>query len=486
MTDAKEFAWKSDLERLEQAQQELRKSFVPALPESNEPICINPTLNLLVMEWKHLCDFLHDRKTEIAPEEGQELILLYKKPQDGAIQMAPVTDSQLLALKVYAENLDRQAVADEAEVDVGKVDEAIEDACELGLLLSPPSAIVRTGAHYPDVGSGGLERYLQSDYFTLQWHVTQACDLHCKHCYDRSTISPLTLEQGISILDQFREFVLDRRVHGQVTFTGGNPLLYAHFEELYKEAAKRNFTIAILGNPTTKDVIESLQEIQPLSFYQVSLEGLQEHNDSIRGEGHFQRIMEFLTILDDLSIYSMVMLTLTRENMGQVLELAEMLRDKVDLFTFNRLSQTGEGAALATAEKDAYKQFLEEYVEAAKSNPIMALKDNLINIVKEDQREGLFGGCTGYGCGAAFNFCSLLPDGDMHACRKFQSPIGNVLESSILELYKSEAAERYRLGPKECRGCKIRPVCGGCQAVIQSSGLDITLNKDPYCFIDEI
>jgi len=486
MTDAKEFGWKSDLERLEQAQQELRESIVPALPESNESVCINPTLNLLIMEWKHLCDLLHDRKTEITPEESQELVLLFKRPVDGAIQMDPATDFQLLALKVYAENLDRQAVADEAEVDIGIVDGAIEDACEQGLLLSPSSAIVRTGAHYPDAGTGGMERYLQSDYFTLQWHVTQACDLHCKHCYDRSTISPLTLEQGITILDQFRGFVLDRRVHGQVTFTGGNPLLYTHFEELYKEAAKRNFTIAILGNPTTREVIESLQMIQPLSFYQVSLEGLQEHNDSIRGEGHFQRIMEFLKILDDLSIYSMVMLTLTRENMGQVLELAEILRDKVDLFTFNRLSQTGEGAALATAEKDAYQKFLEEYIEAAKSNPTMALKDNLINIIREEQREGLFGGCTGYGCGAAFNFCSLLPNGDMHACRKFQSPIGNVLESSILELYKSEAAERYRLGPKECRGCKIRPVCGGCQAVIQSSGLDITLNKDPYCFIDNI
>jgi len=67
--------------------------------------------------------------------------------------------------------------------------------------------------------------------------------------------------------------------------------------------------------------------------------------------------MEFLEILDDLSIYSMVMLTLTRENMGQVLELAEILRGKVDLFTFNRLSQTGEGAALATAAKDEYREF---------------------------------------------------------------------------------------------------------------------------------
>lgn len=476
--------WESDLERLEQALQELRNTAVPVLPGKGEAVGINPSLTLLELDWKNLCTVVRDKETAIAPEQGRELVLLFKRPGNGKICFYPAGDLQLLALKVVAENLDRQAVADEAQVTVGKVDAAIEEACRQGLLLSPPSAIVRTEAHFPDEGTEGWQPYLQSDYFTLQWHVTQACDLHCKHCYDRSTISPLTLEQGITILDQFREFVLEEKVHGQVTFTGGNPLLYEHFEELYKEAAKRNFSIAILGNPTSRGVIESLQRIQPLSFYQVSLEGLSEHNDSIRGEGHFQRIMAFLEILDDLSIYSMVMLTLTRENMGQVLELAEILRGKVDLFTFNRLSQTGEGADLAAAEKEKYRTFLTEYLEAAKSNPTMSLKDNLINIIRLEQQVKPFGGCTGFGCGAAFNFCSLLPNGDMHACRKFQSPIGNVLDSSLLELYHSEAAERYRLGPKECRGCKIRPVCGGCQAVIQSSGLDITLDKDPYCFIE--
>ncbi len=484
MQEVEEVAWKSDLERLELALQQLRDAVVPEFPKPDENLCLNPTVNLLELNWTHLCTLLHDKKTTNIPKQAKELVLLFKRPGDGAIQVAPATDKQLLALKLLAENLDRQEVAKEAGVVIGKVDEAIETACEQGLLLSPPSKLVRTSAHFPDAGSEGWQRYLQSDYFTLQWHVTQACDLHCKHCYDRSTISPLTLDQGITILDQFREFVLEQKVHGQVTFTGGNPLLYAHFEELYKEAAKRNFAIAILGNPTTKETVESLQQIQPLSFYQVSLEGLPEHNDSIRGAGHFERIMEFLEILDDLSIYSMVMLTLTRENMGQVLELAEILRGKVDLFTFNRLSQTGEGAALATAAKEEYRDFLIEYLEATKTNPIMALKDNLINIIKADNKEKPFGGCTGFGCGAAFNFCSILPNGDMHACRKFQSPIGNVLESSLLELYRSEAAERYRLGPEECRGCKIRPVCGGCQAVIQSSGLDITLDKDPYCFID--
>ena len=109
------------------------------------------------------------------------------------------------------------------------------------------------------------------------------------------------------------------RIPGQVSFSGGNPLLYPHFKELYRAAADRNLATGILGNPATKDVLEELIEIQHPAFYQVSLEGLKEHNDYIRGEGHFDRIMEFLEILRDLNIYSMVMLTLTRDNLDQVI-----------------------------------------------------------------------------------------------------------------------------------------------------------------------
>lgn len=53
---------------------------------------------------------------------------------------------------------------------------------------------------------------------------------------------------------------------------------------------------------------------------------------------------------------------------------------------------------------------------AAEQSPVMGLKDNLINIIHEQKNMKVFGGCTGFGCGAAFNFLALLPNGEMHAC----------------------------------------------------------------------
>lgn len=81
-----------------------------------------------------------------------------------------------------------------------------------------------------------------------------------------------------------------------------------------REAADRGFMTAILGNPMPRGRIEEILALQKPEFYQVSLEGLAAHNDYIRGAGHFERTLDFLDLLRELGIYSMVMLTLTRTN----------------------------------------------------------------------------------------------------------------------------------------------------------------------------
>jgi selenobiotic family peptide radical SAM maturase len=207
------------------------------------------------------------------------------------------------------------------------------------------------------------------------------------------------------------------------------------------------------------------------------------YNDYIRGPGHFQRSLTFLDQLRQLGIYTMVMLTLSRDNMDQVLSLGRLLKDRVDTFNFNRLSTVGEGARLAMPSKKDFERFLRAYVAESGQNPILGLKDNLINIILKEKNTAPFGGCTGYGCGAAFNFVALLPDGEVHACRKFPSPIGNILRSPLIDIYHSEPARCYRNGSEACRGCEHSAVCRGCLAISYGHGLDVFEEKDPFCFV---
>ena len=473
-----------DLARLEWAyhQAQTSRSELDADIEKYE---LNPTVQLIETAWIGLDALFHeaDASSPISPQPGQALVLVWKDLGRGEPRIKIASDEDLLALKMVLEGMDPTDAATAENIPVDALDTALERAGRRGILLAPRSAIRRDPACFP-ISDQWDERFLESPVFTLQWHVTQVCDLHCKHCYDRSDRSPLKLDQAISVLDELRAFCEDRHVRGQVSLTGGNPLLYPKFTELYRAASERGFAIAIPGNPTTRERLEELIAIEKPVFYQVSLEGLEEHNDRIRGFGYFRRVMEFLGLLKELDIYSMVMLTLTKDNMDQVLPLAERLRGHTNTFNFNRLSMVGEGAQLQLPSHEAYTEFLESYIEASEHNPILGLKDNLINILYHRQQKPLFGGCTGYGCGAAFNFVTLLPDGEVHACRKFPSLIGNIFEQSLAEIYDSEPARRYRAGSEACRSCAIRPVCGGCLASTYSHNLDVFKDRDPFCFID--
>ena len=454
------------------------------LPTEVNRLSVNPALTLLHLSWQHLTSFVSTAsKNQPIAEPGEELILVWQSPHTRKVAWKVAEDADLLALKIIIEDIDPRSAATTADAPVSIIHASIRKAAQEGILVRPASRIRRDPDFAPQAVPETRD-YLSTLAFTLQWHLTQACDLHCKHCYDRSNRTSLPLDQAIGILDDLSGFCDKKNVEGQVTFTGGNPLLYPRFTELYQAAADRGFMIAILGNPTSQETIEELIAIQKPEFYQVSLEGLAAHNNDIRGTGHFDRVIEFLSLLKKVKIYSMVMLTLTAENQDQVLPLAEFLKDKTDLFTFNRLSMVGEGANLLGAPIQNFSSFLRDYRTHAETNPAMSTKDSLFNIINHQEKSSLVGGCAGFGCGAAFNFLSLLSDGEMHACRKFPSPIGTINEMNIGELYDSKAARRYRKGTSECTSCEIRPVCGGCLAVAHSHGLDIFKERDPYCFMD--
>jgi selenobiotic family peptide radical SAM maturase len=442
----------------------------------------NPALELVRVQWRNLPHLLRDPAR--IPEPGEEYILIWKSPGQDEVRVETASGHDLLALKVAEEKIDSRVAASEAGVGVGVIDDILARACRQGLLLAPASRIVRD----QDFPRGIVDNpgFYTARTFTLQWHITQTCDLHCRHCYDRSQRQEFDLTQGIRVLDDLYDFSRARHVFTQVTFTGGNPMLHPHFLDLYRETASRGFLTAVLGNPMPRHRIEEMVAVQRPEFYQVSLEGLRAHNDYIRGQGHFERVLAFLDLLRELKVYSMVMLTLTRANQEQVLPLAEELRDRVDLFTFNRLAMVGEGASLASAPPEDFPEFLEAYLAAKEHNPCMGLKDSMINILRLRDRQPFFGGCAGYGCGAAFNFLALLPDGEVHACRKFPSLVGNLSAGSLAQIYEGEAARRYRRGSAACRQCPIRPVCGGCLAVTHGFDLDIFVKRDPYCFIERL
>lgn len=452
---------------------------------ATEDLQLNSSLQVTSVEWQNILPLFHRAKqrdlARVVP--GNEIIISWKMPVDGLVETRVAEPADLLAIKIVVDGIKPSDAALEAGVPVGVIDAVMREAVWKGLVISPPSKLQREAA----IADGAPRADVTAaEAFTLQWHLTQECDLHCRHCYDRSSRKAFPVGRAMTLLDELHEFCRRRFVRGQVSLSGGNPLLYPHFMDLYRAAAERDFMIAILGNATDRATIEQLVAIRMPVYYQVSLEGLEQHNDEIRGAGNFRRTITFLRMLTEMGVPNMVMLTLTRHNMSQVIPLAEVLEGITGGLTFNRLALFGEGESLELPTPAEYKDFLEAYVAALDDHPVLTLKDSLLNTIFERDKSGLFGGCAGYGCGAAFNFVSILSDGEVHACRKFPSLIGNVLTDNLEDVYNSRAASRYRSGSSACAGCSLNAVCRGCPAITASLGLDPFTEKDPYCFREHI
>lgn len=320
--------------------------------------------------------------------------------------------------------------------------------------------------------------------FTLQWHLTNACPFHCRHCYDRSERGQLELADALGILAAFQRFCTRHRAAGRISLSGGDPLWYPGFWELYQTIADAWLPVSILGNPISRAIAERLVGIQMPQYYQVSLEGLPDYNDSIRGRGHFAQVVTFLEAARELRLRTHVMLTLHAGNQAQVIPLGEYLRGLTQRLSFNRLAQVGEGAGMTVPDRTEYAAFADHYLAARRHNPLLGLKDGLLNIHLRQRGHRTFGGCTGFGCGAAFNFVALLPNGEVHACRKFPSLLGNAVEEDFEAIYFSRAAKEYRRGSKSCRSCRLSKVCGGCMAVVHGQGGRVLQDRDPQCFVE--
>lgn len=446
---------------IRQARQRALRTPLPSAPPTNS--VLNPSLEIV----PH-------------PDADRGFTLCWRRPGDNTVLCRRATDTDLLAIKLVAEGLSPAEVARQSNVSLVSITTCLWQAVRDGLLLAPQSRLRRNPARFDPEGRH-LESQLVADSFTLQWHITQACDLHCRHCYDRSHRSAVSLKDGLRILDQLQAFCAERWVSGQVSFTGGNPFLHPNFIDFYREAADCGLQAAILGNPVPARELEAVLAISRPVYFQVSLEGLAAHNDAIRGPGHFQRTVDFLTLLRSLGVRSQVMLTLTGDNIDQVIPLGHQLQGLADSLAFNRLALFGEGAQLSLPDKVKFITFLDNYRLATRELSVLALKDNLLNCAYAAAGEEPFCGCAGHGCGAAFNFVSLLADGEVHACRKLPSPIGSIHRQTLAAIYDSPVASRYRDGSSACSDCELRAVCGGCLAITASFGQDPLAERDPFC-----
>lgn len=320
------------------------------------------------------------------------------------------------------------------------------------------------------------------EYFAFQWHITEACDQRCKHCYIYALGSHAGFRQMggddmDTVLANIKEFGRKARRTPYLYITGGDPILHPGFWSLAEKLRAGQIPFAIPGNPfhLDDDVCRRLSEYG-CRKYQLSLDGLEVTHDRIRRPGSFRETIEAIPCLQRAGMTVAIMATVSKWNYREMPELIDVVvKHKADVFAFARYCPDADSKD-ACCSPEAYKWMLEqcwERFERYKGGPTwFNLKDHLWTLFKYEK--GLFnpadypGDDTVYdGCNCGNCHLTILSDGAVYACRRMESKVGNALRDDLYDLFVGEKMDAYRKYEEfeKCSRCELLHFCRGCPAV---------------------
>ena len=170
--------------------------------------------------------------------------------------------------------------------------------------------------------------------------VTNACNLYCKHCfYSAELRQPI---EAIKI-DEYEKLIKSlRKPLSNIILTGGEPFLHPDIAEIVKLFSDNKkalqFTIPTNGRATDitlKKAEECLQVFSGNIHIQVSLDGLAEYHNKLRGdEESFDSLVKTVAGLKKLSkkyknLSLGVNTTVSTENMNMIDELADFVNKEL-------------------------------------------------------------------------------------------------------------------------------------------------------------
>jgi radical SAM protein with 4Fe4S-binding SPASM domain len=352
----------------------------------------------------------------------------------------------------------------------------------------------------------GVEKpFTASVPFLIVWNFTNACNLRCKHCYQRAegpTPDELSTEEALLAVD-----LMAAAGVAYIAFSGGEPLLRGDFFEVAERVGEwdMGFSVATNGTLLTKEVVNRLEKLG-CEFIQVSLDGLRETHNRFRGIDCFDRVLRGIRNAVESKIAVGVSTCITRYNLHEVesiIELAEKLG--ADIFMHYNFIPTGRGREIMELdippeERERLLNFLASKIDDRRISLLstapqyarvcmgygyvaMTHFDTFGQQLGKAEEIGFLAQFIG-GCGAGRLYMALQPNGDLAPCVFIPIRIGNILLDDLLEVWRSSETLNLIRDRRSLKGycgiCPWREICGGCRARAYSYLGDLQ-ESDPGC-----
>jgi len=285
----------------------------------------------------------------------------------------------------------------------------------------------------------------------LELQITNRCNLRCRHCFigDESDgcVEELTPEQIRKILKEFEEMQGLR-----VLITGGEPLTHNDFEEINKMLPEFRIRKALFTNGLL--LSEGILEKLNVHEIQISIDGLEQAHDALRGKGTFRTAVRALEKAVKGGLETSVATMVHPLNLGDFDEMASLFE--------------GMGVKGWTVDVPCAKGRLDRYPEFQIS-PEQGGK-----YLKYGYGGGLHSGASGFACG--LHLASVTGDGRISRCTFYAEDSVGRIEEGLRTCW-----ERIRpIGLEElaCDCSHLEECRGGCRYRAQLIG--DRLGKDLY------
>lgn len=339
---------------------------------------------------------------------------------------------------------------------------------------------------------------MEKSYFAIQWHITDECDQRCKHCYIFSEGHPKLITTSYENMQKTLKKIVDftEKINRApyIYLTGGDPILHPDFWRLLSLFKEQNIRFCIMGNPfhLNDDVCRRMKEYGCVK-YQLSLDGCEKTHDSFRKPGSFKTTLEKIPVIKNAGMWVAVMTTVSKVNMDEIPSLIDLVDEMgVDVYAVGRYCPTSVEKAYEPSSHitpKEYKSFLEKcwekYEKHKDSKTTFQLKDHLWSLflyekgfIKKPSSLEITGGCN---CGR--NHITILPNGDIYACRRMDSKVGNIHNDDLYTVWTTGGINEYRKYDKftKCSKCELIGVCRGCPAVTYGYTHNM-YDSDPQCW----
>jgi radical SAM protein with 4Fe4S-binding SPASM domain len=328
--------------------------------------------------------------------------------------------------------------------------------------------------------------------FYIQWHITNQCNLRCRHCYqdDFSRKDDLDGEGLKKVADNIVSALRAWGDKACIHLTGGEPLLkpelFPLLEYLDQLPEVEELGIITNGLLLNDEILDRLAAVRRFKTVKISLDGADAQvHDRIRSAGNFDRVVKNVPLVQKREIFDVnLMFTVMRSNLASLpafIRLGEELR--VDGMIIERFIPWGRGIEIREEVLDReqwrmLKALFEYFSMELEEDEIPPYQAFQVDFRGEEPQ--LLGAPCVLG---TEGFC-VMPQGEVFPCRRFPLSIGNLLKNPLREIWENSEV-LHQLRNKEnlrgkCGTCS-EDACTGCRSLAFSLTGDY-LAEDPHCW----